>query len=94
MLALLAAISLGEALGKAREIENAMTDCALGVEHYCQQLTTDEYERDLNDLVIFQGQFKPQSDADLDEWNEALRNLQNAAKDADVKIRGQKDAGK
>lgn len=88
MLALLAAISLGEALGKAREIENAMTDCTLGVEHYCQQLTTDEYERDLNDLVIFQGQFKPQSDADLDEWNEALRNLQNAAKDADKRIRG------
>lgn len=88
MLTLLAAMSLGEALGKANEIENAMTDCALGVEHYCQQLTTDEYERDLNDLVIFQGQFKPQSDAELDEWNEALRNLQNAAKDADKRIRG------
>ena len=87
MLTLLAAMSLGEALGKANEIENAMTDCALGVEHYCQQLTTDEYERDLNDLVIFQGQFKPQSDADLDEWNEALRNLQNAAKDADMRIK-------
>lgn len=87
MLTLLAAISLGEALGKAREIENAMTDCALGVEHYCKQLTTDEYERDLNDLVIFQGQFKPQSDAELDEWNEALRNLQNAAKDADMRIK-------
>ena len=90
MLTLLAAISLGEALGKAREIENAMTDCALGVEHYCQQLTTDEYERDLNDLVIFQGQFQPQSDAELDEWNEALRNLQNAAKDADAQIKSRK----
>lgn len=89
MLALLAAMSLGEALGKVNEIENAMTDCALGVEHYCQQLTTDEYERDLNDLVIFQGQFKPQSDAELDEWNEALRNLQNAARDADERIRGE-----
>ena len=88
MLTLLAAMSLGEALGKANEIENAMTDCALGVEHYCQQLTTDEYERDLNDLVIFQGQFEPQSDAELDEWNEALRNLRNAAKDADKRIRG------
>ena len=90
MLALLAAISLGEALGKMTEIENAMTDCALGVEHYCQQLTTDEYERDLNDLVIFQGQFQPQSDAELDEWNEALRNLQNAAKDADAQIKSRK----
>ena len=87
MLALLAALSLGEALGKMTEIENAMTDCALGVEHYCEQLTTDEYEPDLNDLVIFQGQFQPQSDAELDEWNEALRNLQNAAKDADMRIR-------
>lgn len=87
MLALLAAISLGEALGKMTEIENAMTDCALGVEHYCRQLTTDEYEHDLNDLVIFQGQFEPQSDAELDEWSEALRNLQNAAKDADMRIK-------
>ena len=87
MLALLAAMSLGEALGKANEIENAMTDCALGVEHYCRQLTTDEYERDLNDLVIFQGQFEPQSDAELDEWNEAMRNLRNAAKEADMRIR-------
>ena len=90
MLALLAAISLGEALGKVNEIENAMTDCTLGVEHYCQQLTTDEYERDLNDLVIFQGQFEPQSDAELDEWNEALRNLQNATKDADAQIKSRK----
>ena len=90
MLTLLAAISLGEALGKMNEIENAMTDCALGVEHYCQQLTTDEYERDLNDLVIFQGQFQPQNDAELDEWNEALRNLQNAAKDADAQIKSRK----
>ena len=90
MLALLAAMSLGEALGKVTEIENAMTDCALGVEHYCQRLTTDEYERDLNDLVIFQGQFQPQSDAELDEWNEALRNLQNAAKDADAQIKSRK----
>lgn len=90
MLALLAAISLGEALGKMTEIENAMTDCALGVEHYCQQLTTDEYERDLNDLVIFQSQFEPQNDAELDEWNEALRNLQNAIKDADAQIKSRK----
>ena len=90
MLTLLAAMSLGEALGKMTEIENAMTDCALGVEHYCEQLTTDEYERDLNDLVIFQGQFQPQSDAELDEWNEALRNLQNAAKDADAQIKSRK----
>ena len=90
MLALLAAISLGEALGKMTEIENAMTDCALGVEHYCQQLTTDEYERDLNDLVIFQSQFEPQNDAELDEWNEALRNLQNATKDADAQIKSRK----
>ena len=90
MLALLAAMSLGEALGKVTEIENAMTDCALGVEHYCQRLTTDEYERDLNDLVIFQGQFQPQSDAELDEWNEALRNLQNATKDADAQIKSRK----
>ena len=90
MLTLLAAISLGEALSKVSEIENAMTDCALGVEHYCEQLTTDEYERDLNDLVIFQGQFQPQSDAELDEWNEALRNLRNAAKDADAQIKSRK----
>ena len=90
MLALLAAMSLGEALGKTNEIESAMTDCALGVEHYCKQLTTNEYERDLNDLVIFQGQFQPQNDAELDEWNEALRNLQNAAKDADAQIKSRK----
>ena len=90
MLTLLTALSLGEALGKMTEIENAMTDCALGVEHYCEQLTTDEYERDLNDLVIFQSQFQPQSDAELDEWNEALRNLQNAAKDADAQIKSRK----
>lgn len=88
MLALLAALSLGEALGKMGEIEQAMTDCSLGVDYYCQQLTTDEYEQDLNDLVIFQGQFQPQDDAELDEYNEALRNLQNASKDADKVIRG------
>lgn len=87
MLALLAALSLGEALGKMSEIEQAMTDCSLGVDYYCQQLTTDEYEQDLNDLVIFQGQFQPQDDAELDEYNEALRNLQNAAADADRKIK-------
>lgn len=90
MLLLLATMTLSEALGKASEIEQAMTDCSLGVAHYCEQLTTDAYEQDLNDLVIFQGQFKPESDAELDEWNEAIRNLHNASEDADRVLRPEK----
>lgn len=92
MLTLLAAaLTFGEAMGKMNEIEQAMTDCSLGVDYYCQQLTTDEYEADLNDLVIFQRDFEPKNDAEKDEFNEALRNLNNAAHDADLKIRGHKD---
>ena len=87
MITLLAALTLGEALGKMNEIEQAMIDCSLGVGHYCEQLTTDQYEADLNDLVIFQGQFRPQSDAEYDEWNEGLRNLKNASEDADRVLR-------
>lgn len=90
MLTLLAAaLTFGEAMSKMNEIEQAMTDCSLGVDYYCQQLTTDEYEADLNDLVIFQRNFEPKDDAEKDEFNEALRNLNNAAHDADLKIRGQ-----
>lgn len=85
-----AALTFGEAMGKMSEIEQAMTDCSLGVDYYCQQLTTDEYEADLNDLVIFQRDFEPKDDAERDEFNEALRNLNNAAHDADKKIRGHK----
>ena len=87
MIALLAALTLGQALDKMRDIEASMTDCSLGVAHECERLTTDEYEQDLNDLVIFQGQFHPADDAQLDEWEEALRNLKNAAEDADRELR-------
>ena len=87
MITLLAALTLGQALDKMRDIETSMTDCALGVTYECERLTTDEYEQDLNDLVIFQNQFQPESDAQLDEWKENLRNLQNAAEDADRELR-------
>lgn len=87
MITLLAALTLGEAIGKMNTIEQAMTDCSLGVTHYCEQLTTDAYEQDLNDLVIFQNQFKPESDSEKDEWEENLRNLQNASEDADEVLR-------
>lgn len=89
MITLLAALTLGQALDKMRDIETSMTDCALGVTYECERLTTDEYEQDLNDLVIFQNQFQPESDAQLDEWKENLRNLQNAAEDADRELRGE-----
>ena len=89
MIALLAALTLGQALDKMRDIETSMTDCSLGVAYECERLTTDEYEQDLNDLVIFQNQFQPADDAQLDEWGEALRNLKNAAEDADREIRGE-----
>lgn len=87
MITLLSALTLAQALNEMNEIEQAMTDCALGVDHYCQQLTTDQYESSLNELVIFQQHFRPQNDAEYDEWNEALRNLQNAADDADRILR-------
>lgn len=89
MITLLAALTLGQALDKMRDIETSMTDCALGVTYECERLTTDEYEQDLNDLVIFQNQFQPENDAQLDEWKENLRNLQNAAEDADRELRGE-----
>lgn len=82
-----AALTFSGAIEKMNDIEQAMTDCSLGVDHYCHLLTTDEFEEDLNDLVIFQQQFQPQSDEEQDEWNEALRNLNNAAADADYRIR-------
>lgn len=88
MITLAAALTLSQALSEMNRIEQAMTDCALGVKHYCEQLTTDEYEETLNDLVIFQQQFRPKTDAEYDEWNEGLRNLSNAAAEADRKIRG------
>lgn len=84
MITLAAALTLSQALSEMNRIEQAMTDCALGVKHYCEQLTTDEYEETLNDLVIFQQQFRPKTD----EWNEGLRNLSNAAAEADREIRG------
>ena len=87
MLSIMAALTLAEALGKMQQIEDTMTDCALGVKHECKQLTTDVYEQDLNDLVIFQRSFRPETDAERDEWEENLRNLHNAAEDADAKIR-------
>jgi hypothetical protein len=89
MLAILFATALtySEALDKMRNIEETMTDCSLGVKHECQQLTTDIYEQDLNDLTIFQQGFRPESDAQLDEWQENLRNLQNASEDADAEIK-------
>lgn len=89
MLAILlaSALTYNEALDKIQDIESVMTDCSLGVVHQCEQLTTDAYEQDLNDLVIFQQQFRPESDAQLDEWKENLRNLQNAAQDADEEIK-------
>lgn len=83
MLSIMAALALAEALGKMQQIEDTMTDCALGVKYECQQLTTDVYEQDLNDLVIF----RPETDAERDEWEENLRNLRNAAEDADAEIR-------
>ena len=87
MLSFIAALTMAEALGKMQQIEDTMTDCALGVKHECQQLTTDIYEQDLNDLVIFQRSFRPETDAERDEWEENLRNLHNAAEDADAAIR-------
>ena len=87
MLSLFAALTLGQALGKMQQIEDTMVDCSLGVKYECQQLTTDVYEQDLNDLVIFQRSFRPETDAERDEWEENLRNLHNAAEDADAVIR-------
>lgn len=90
MLSLLAALSLAQALDKMQQIEDTMTDCSLGVKHECQQLTTDVYEQDLHDLATFQQNFRPETDAERDEWEENLRNLQNAADDADEEIRKHK----
>ena len=87
MLSLFAALTLGQALDKMQQIEDTMVDCSLGVKYECQQLTTDIYEQDLNDLVIFQNSFRPETDAERDEWEENLRNLRNAAEDADAEIR-------
>ena len=87
MLSLFAALTLGQALDKIQQIEDTMVDCSLGVKYECQQLTTDIYEQDLNDLATFQQNFRPETDAERDEWEENLRNLSNAAQDADEEIR-------
>lgn len=86
MLSLFAALTLGQALDKMQQIEDTMTDCSLGVKYECRQLTTDIYEQDLNDLATFQQNFRPETDAERDEWEENLRNLRNAAEDADAEI--------
>lgn len=87
MISIFAALTLAQALDKMQQIEDTMTDCSLGVKYECKQLTTDVYEQDLNDLATFQQSFRPETDAERDEWEENLRNLQNAADDADREIK-------